>query len=68
MGSEMVSVDAVGDKNTGSLHRCSYRDFAICVILETAVAVLCSLIVIKILERVKWIKALFYPSVLLKHH
>lgn len=48
------------------LQKCGCRDFAVYVILETVVAVLCSLIVIKIMERVKWIKAFFYPTVLLK--
>lgn len=50
------------------LQKIGCRDFAVYVILETAVAVLCSLIVIKIMERVRWIKAFFYLTVLLKHH
>lgn len=48
------------------LQKCGCRDFAMYVILETTAAVLCSLIVIKIMERVRWIKAFFYPTVLLK--
>lgn len=34
--------------------------------METTAAVLRSLIVIKVMERFKWIKAIFYPTVLLK--
>lgn len=44
------------------------KDFAVYVIAEMVVAVLLSLIVIKIMERFKWIKAFFYLTVLLKRN
>lgn len=50
------------------LQKCDCQDFAVYVIAETVVAVLLSLIVIKIMERFKWIKAFFYPTVLLKRN
>lgn len=48
------------------LQKCGCQDFAVYVIAETVVAVLLSLIAIKTMERFKWIKAFFYPTITLK--